>query len=128
MAHRLALVVGAWSEVFTAGRLERLVELLDEDVQWDGVLPGMHCHDRAEVLQMLGRLATRPPRVTRVEAEEFDDNVAVSVTGPDFAETDALAAGTPRSLVFTFSGDRVARMRSFATRDEAFAAAQAGRG
>lgn len=83
------------------------------------------------MLHTLERLRAHPPRITRIEAEEFGDRVAISVEGPDFpaisesAEAQLLAPGAPRSLVFTFRAGRVVRMESLHSRDAAFALATA---
>lgn len=125
----LALLVSAWTGMFRSGSSDALAGILDENVVWQGLLPELVCGDRRQVLEILGRLSRRSPRITRIEAEEFGDRVVISVEGPDFpAMTDAadaplLAPGAPRSLVFTFGGGRVVRMESLPNRDAAFALA-----
>lgn len=116
----LALILSAWTSMLRSESTQELASLLDEHVFWQGVLPEQACHNREEVLNLLVRNRARPPRITRVEAEEFGDRVAVSVQGPDFPENEALAAGAPRSLVFTFEAGKVVRMESLASRDAAF--------
>ncbi|MGD1034246.1 MAG: nuclear transport factor 2 family protein [Candidatus Dormibacteria bacterium] len=125
----LALVVSAWTGMFRSGSSDALAALLDENVVWQGLQPGLSCGDRGQVLRILGRWRSHPPRITRLEAEEFGDRVAISVEGPDFpaisdpSEAPLLAAGAPRSLVFTFRDGRVVRMESLPSRDAAFAVA-----
>lgn len=125
----LALLVGAWTGLFRSGSGEALEAILDENVVWQGLLPELVCGDRGQVLRNLNRFRGHPPRITRIEAEEFGDRVAISVEGPDFpaladaAEAPLLAAGAPRSLVFTFRDGRVVRMESLPSREAAFAVA-----
>jgi hypothetical protein len=127
----LAVLVSAWTGMFRSGSSEALTAILDENVAWQGVLPELLCSDRTQVLHILERLRTHPPRITRIEAEEFGDRMAISVEGPDFpaisdsGEAQLLAQGAPRSLVFTFRDGRVVRMESLPSRDAAFALATA---
>jgi hypothetical protein len=116
----LALILSAWTDMLRRGDTQALAAMLDEKVVWQGILPEQVCRNRDEVLNLLVRNRPRPPRLTRIEAEEFGDRVAVSVAGPDFPDNEALAAKAPRSLVFTFRDGRVVKMQSLATRDAAF--------
>jgi hypothetical protein len=115
----LAMIVGAWTEMLRSSNTESLAAILDEHVIWQGVLPDEICRNRDEVVGLLDRFLSRPPRLTKIEAAEFGDRVVVSVDGPDFPEMDHRPSG-PRSLVFTFRNGRVVRMESTATRDAAF--------
>jgi hypothetical protein len=125
----LARLISAWTGMLRSGQSAELAGLLDEGVVWQGMLPELICHGREEALDVMVRNRRRPPRITRIEAEEFGDRVVVSVEGPDFPEgTEApegplLPPGAPRSLVFTFQNGRVVRMESFPTREAAFALA-----
>jgi hypothetical protein len=127
----LAVLVSAWTGIFRSCSSEALAGILDENVAWQGVLPELLCSDRTQVLHILERLRAHPPRITRIEAEEFGDRVAISVEGPDFpaisdaANAPLMAPGAPRSLVFTFRAGRVVRMESLPSRDAAFALATA---
>jgi hypothetical protein len=116
----LATIVGAWTELLRTGDVKSVAAILDEQVIWQGVLPEEICRNRDEVVGVLDRFLSRPPRLTKIEAAEFGDRVAVSVDGPDFPEMDHRPAG-PRSLVFTVRDGRVVRMESTASRDAAFA-------
>ncbi|MGH7903278.1 MAG: hypothetical protein ACREPA_03995 [Candidatus Dormibacteraceae bacterium] len=116
----LALILSAWMDMLRSGGMDELSSLLDENVMWQGVLPDQVCRNRVEVLDALVHNPARPPRLTRIEAQEIGEGVAVSVEGPDFEETDTHAVGAPRSLLFTFRDGRVVRIDSFATRDAAF--------
>jgi len=127
----LALLVAAWTAMLRSGRDEELGSILDDGVIWQGLLPELVCTGRTEVLSRLGRLGRRPWRITRIEAAEFGDRVAVCVEGPGLSDGDGpgspdarvLPPGSPRSLVFTFRAGRVVRMESLPSRDEAFALA-----
>jgi len=127
----LALLVAAWTAMLRSGRDEELGSILDDRVVWQGLLPELVCNGRPEVLTRPGRLERRPWRITRIEAAEFGDRVAVCVEGPGLSDGDGpgspdapvLPPGVPRSLVFTFRDGRVVRMESLPSRDAAFALA-----
>ena len=125
--NHLARIVSAWSALYHRRSTDELAALLDENVVWQGLLPELVCSSREEVLRLIGQVARRLPHITRMEAEEFGDAVAVSVEGVDFPENEVLAANMPRSLVFTFFGSSVVRMQSFTSRDDAFTAARNAR-
>ncbi len=93
--------------------------MLAVNVVWHGVLPGQICHNRREVLALLGRHANRPPRLTRIEAEEFGERVVVTVRGPDLPDLEGQPTQS-RSLVFRFDGDEIVSMDAFGSRDAAF--------
>ncbi len=59
---------------------------------WTGIFPDDICHNRQEVVDTLVRNRPRAPRITRIEAEEKGNLVAISVEGPDFQ-------GDPRLIV-----------------------------
>lgn len=123
----LARVLAIWGEMSRSQTTTALAEVLAEDVVWQGVLPDLACHGRDEVRGVLGSAGGgRPPRVTRMEAEEAGDRDVLTVHGPDFASGPAGPAleppGGPRTLALTFENGTVVRMESFATRDEALGA------
>ena len=125
----LAAIISAWTGMLRTGRIDELARLLDEQVVWQGLLPELVCHGRDQVLRLIGRSRRQPLRITRLEAEELGDRVAISVSGPEFPEGPdgpegaLLPPGAPRSLVFTFRDGHVVRMESLPSRDAAFAAA-----
>jgi ketosteroid isomerase-like protein len=120
----LARVVSAWLAVLRQGDTKELAALLDPDVVWQGVTPELVCRTRDEVLDIMVLNRRRPPRITRVEAEEHGELVAIMVSGPDFPDTDFHAADAPRSLVFTFRRGIVTRIDSFPTTEAALAIAR----
>jgi hypothetical protein len=120
----LARVVSAWLAVLRDRDTTELAGLLHPDVVWQGITPELVCRSRDEVLDIMVRNKRRPPRITRVEAEEHGELVAISVAGPDFPETEVQAPDTPRSLVFTFQLGTVTRIESVPTAEAAFAIAR----
>jgi hypothetical protein len=120
VGENLALIVAAWSDMLRIGSTDALHALLDEKVVWNGVFPDEICHGRQEVIGILMSNWRGAPRISRIEAEENGDRVAVSVEGPDFQGDDRRPADGPRSLVFTFRNGHVIRMHSLKSRDDAF--------
>jgi hypothetical protein len=115
----LVLVLGAWMDAARAGTLEALASVMDDDVVWYGFVPGTGCRGSHEVLAMLGRNRPSPPRVTRLEAVETGDTVAVCLESPDFRHP---LTGEPRPAAFlrlAIAGGRITEMRGVATREEA---------
>lgn len=126
----LARVLAVWAEMVRDRTMVPLVEVMADDVVWQGLLPDLVCHGRDAVIDVLGsaRGGQLLPRVTRMQAEEVGDRVVLTVEGPDLgpgpAGTALEAAGGPRTLVLHFGGGSIVRMESFATRDEALGAAR----
>ena len=118
---RLGALVAAWIEL-RQGRLDRITELLREDVVWRGVLPDQVCRNREEVLHLFARRGA--PALTRFEAEEFGDRVVLSVEGPEFPAVEGQPDDHRRSFVFTFAGNHVSRIDSMPTRERAYQIAQ----
>ena len=122
---RLGRIVAAWTEMLRGGNTDALAGLLSPDVVWQGVLPDQICHNRDEVLAVIGRMRPRLPRLTRFDAEEIGKKLVVSVDGPDFPPVEGQPTPNHRSLVFTFAGGQVIRMESTPSRDRAFELANA---
>jgi len=116
----LSRIVSAWLRMLRSGNSAELASILDPNVIWQGLLPEQICQNRDEVLGVLIRNQARPPRVTRFEAEEIGDKVAVSVMSPDFVEMDGQPTKESRSLVFTFRAGSVVRIDSLTSKEAAF--------
>ncbi|MGD0834579.1 MAG: hypothetical protein ABSA40_09195 [Candidatus Dormibacteria bacterium] len=117
----LATLLSAWTAMLRTGRTAELAGILAADVVWQGLRPELRCANRDQVLGVLVRNRGRPPRITRIEAQERGAQVAVSVEGADLPEAPVELATAARSLVFTFRDGRVVRMESLPDRDAAFA-------
>jgi hypothetical protein len=117
--HNLNTIIGAVAAVFQYRGTAKLRNILAESVVWHGPLPHLVCRNRDEVVYMLEHKRAIPPRLTRIEAQEFGEKVAITVEGPDFPENEILPAAAPRSLVFTFRDGKVVRIESVASREEA---------
>jgi ketosteroid isomerase-like protein len=125
----LARVLVVWGEMSHNETMAPLVDVMAEDVVWQGLLPELVCRGRDQVRGVLGSArGGRLPRVTRMEAEEVGDRVVVTVDGPDFGPGPAGSAlepaGGPRTLVLSFADGRIVRMESFATRQDALVTAR----
>lgn len=116
----LVALVAAWATLMGKGDASELQTLLAPDVVWQGLEPHLVCKNRDEVLGLLTRFAPLMPRLTRFDAQEIGDRVAVYVEGPDFPENEVLAQGAPRTLTFTFRDGAIVRMDSVRTREAAF--------
>lgn len=114
----LARLLHAWAAL-QRGDQAGLSSILAEGVVWRGVLPGQVCNGRHEVMDFMVPRGHGLAPVTRMEAEEIGDRVAVSVRGPAFPKTEVHEADDPRSLVFTFRDGLVVRIDSFATPEAA---------
>ncbi len=110
----LVRIVAAWSALVQNGDAEPLTALLDPHVVWQGLAPELACHGRGDVMRLLRRQASAPPRITRLEAREAGDRVAISVEGPDLPSIEGFEDLSARTIVFTFRGAAVVEMRSFA--------------
>lgn len=119
----LAVILSAWTAMLRSGSTKELASILDPNVVWQGIRPDQACDNRKQVVDILSHSQPRPPRLSRIEAEEIGDRVVVSVAGPDFPDNGVVTAIAPRSLVFTFHNRKVVRMESVASRDAAFEAA-----
>jgi hypothetical protein len=121
----LARVLTVWGQMARSQTMTPLVDAMAEDVVWQGLLPELVCHGRDEVSGVLGTArGGHLPRITRMATEEAGDRVVLTVEGPDFGPGPAGSAlepaGGPCTLVLSFDDDRVVRMESFATREEAW--------
>lgn len=99
----LARVLEIWGEMAGSRTMGPLVEVMADDVSWQGLLPELVCPGRDEVAGVLGSArGGQLPRITRMEAEEMGDRVVLTVEGPDFgpgpAGTALEPAGGPRTL------------------------------
>lgn len=115
----LGFVIAGLNGMLRTGSPGEVGPILDDNVFWQGPQPDLFCSGREEVLGVMTGGTPRSLRLTKVEAEEVGDRVVVSVEGPGLPETSALAAGAPRTLVFTFADGKVTRIDSFASREAA---------
>jgi hypothetical protein len=122
----LGHVISGLSAIQQTGSLRELAPILDENVFWQGPQPDLSCSGREEVLRVMSGGAPQRLRLTKVEVQEFGERVVISVEGPGLPETPVLAAGAPRTLVFTFADGKVIRIESFSARDAAFTASGPG--
>ena len=106
---RLEVVVRAIAASQAGDGIGAIAPFLDDGVVWTGVLPGMVCNGKAEVLAIIGRHPW-PGRLTALSIRESGDVVAVLVEGPDLPEIEGHArlrrAGPARPAFMRRSGDQ----------------------
>jgi hypothetical protein len=121
---RVFTILGLMSESHS---MTPLLDALDEDVVWQGLLPELACRGRQQVRSVVGSArGGRFPVLARVEAEEVGDRVVVTIMGPDLGPgpegTVLERDGGPRTFVLSFGDEKIVRMESYASRPEAFSA------
>jgi SnoaL-like domain len=118
--NNLAVVVEDFAQNYQTGDVEHLADRLDPDVTWQGVEPGMMCHNRDEVMSVFRSQAKETFRLEQIEVIDGGDRVVLCLRSVDAADP------SQRALifqVFTFDGTLIVRMQDYETRDEALHAA-----
>ena len=109
-------------QAWQSGDFETIEALLDPAAEWHAVEPGdWDCHGRDEVMATLRERHEQGFAAGELEIVEAGPNAVVLVSHPS-------AIGGPEwpdetATLITLGGDRVVRMRDFATQAEALAAA-----
>jgi ketosteroid isomerase-like protein len=118
-------VVRAAYEAYSRGEVNRLLELVDPDLEWTYLDPSMEnpqpqtCHGREQLAEALGQQADRGLVSEVEEIASSGDKVMVAVHTPGADQRRAWQAEDRSYLVLTLDQGRIVAMRDFRDRDEA---------
>lgn len=123
----LELVLVGWVDALRRGDLQLIERHLHPEVVWRGILPGLVCEDRQDVMENLRGAVRELPDVDAIELTADDQQVLLRAGSPDFTEL----AGEPLEghvfNLFTIRDGLIVEMRDFTTREDAEQAMAAGR-
>jgi ketosteroid isomerase-like protein len=118
-------VVRAAYEAYSRGEVNRLLELVDPDLEWTYLDPSMEnpqpqtCHGREQLAEALGQQADRGLVSEVEEIASSGDKVMVAVHTPGADQRRAWQAEDRSYLVLTLDQGRILAMHDFRDRDEA---------
>jgi len=124
----IEIIFADWLDALRRGDLDTMAGRLAPDVVHQGIRPEWICHNRREVIDMVGRRAGRVPPVEALELIAAGDHVVMSVRGEgigaplDEPREDVRGQAT---IVFTLTDGKIVRMQDYAHRAEALEAAGA---
>jgi hypothetical protein len=122
----IEIVFADWIDAMRRGDVERMASALAPDAVHEGVLPGLRCSNRAEIMSLAGPRANAVLRVEALELAAAGDRVVMSVRGPGIGPP---VPGTDDEtydqacVVFTLDGGRITHMQDFLHRQDALDAA-----
>jgi ketosteroid isomerase-like protein len=125
--NNMETILGVLADTVRTQDIEHLVQLLDQNVIWEGAQPGQRCDGRDQAMGVLGGFFdSRHLVFDSVELVANGDNVVVGISGPGLN-------GIPGDLnsvgqvfhVFTLRDGRVVRWKAYLDRQDALAAAGA---
>ena len=120
----LEIVWRGWLDAARRKDLDTMAAALEPDVVHEGIVPGWTCRNRDEVLaQARANMGRERRAITRLELTAGPDTVVLNVAGPEFEDIAGVPLDGEVFVVFTLRGDRIAAIRDYRTRGEAFAAA-----
>jgi len=123
----LEVVWRDWLDAIRRGDLDAMAAALEPDVVHEGIVPGWTCRNRDEVLaQARANMRRERREIRRVELTAGPDTVVLNVAGPEFEDIGGVPLDGEIFVVFTLRGERIAAIRDYRTRAEAFAAAGIG--
>lgn len=112
-------------EAYGRGEVNRLLELIDPDLEWTFLDPSLEdpqpqvCHGREELARALGQQADRGIISQVEEIASGGDKVMVVVRTPGARQRRAWQAEDRSYVVLTMGQGRIVAMRDFRDRDEA---------
>ncbi len=124
----IEIIFADWLDAMRRGDLETMASRLAPDVVHQGVKPEWICHNRQEVIDMVGQRVGRVPPVEAIELVAAGDHVVMSVRGVgigppvDGYEDEARGQAT---IVYTLVDGKIVRMHDYRHRAEALEAAGA---
>jgi ketosteroid isomerase-like protein len=118
-------VVRAAYEAYGQGEVNRLLELVDPDLEWTYLDPStadpqpQTCHGREQLARVLGQQADRGFVSEVEEIASSDDKVMVAVHTPGADQRRAWQSEDHSYLVLTMDQGRIVALRNFRHRAEA---------
>jgi ketosteroid isomerase-like protein len=121
----IEIIFADWLDAMRRGDLDTMAGRLAPDVVHQGVKPDWICHNRQEVIDMVGRRVGRVPPVEAIELIAAGDHVVMSVRGvgigPPVDDDENEACGHV-TVVYTLVDGKVVRMHDYLHRAQALAA------
>jgi ketosteroid isomerase-like protein len=124
----IEIIFADWLDAMRRGDLETMASRLAPDVVHQGIKPEWICHNRQEVIDMVGQRVGRVPPVEAIELVAAGDHVVMSVRGVGIgppADGDEDEARGQATIVYTFVDGKIVRMHDYLHRAEALEAAGA---
>jgi ketosteroid isomerase-like protein len=124
----IEIIFADWLDAMRRGDLETMASRLAPDVVHQGVKPDWICHNRQEVIDMVGQRVGRVPPVEAIELVAAGDHVVMTVrgagVGPPVDDDEDEARGQV-TVVYTLADGKIVRMHDYLNRAEALKAAGA---
>jgi ketosteroid isomerase-like protein len=117
------LVLERAYRLFNDRRVDELLALMTDDVEWPDVAKGTTLHDKGAIRRYWSdQFATSSPQVTPTGFTETGDDL-VAVIDQRILDREGLPLVPPAVVFhrFTFAGDLISRMVVFSDRDSALA-------
>jgi len=124
----IEIIFADWLDAMRRGDLETMASRLAPDVVHQGVRPEWVCHNRQEVIDMVGQRVGRVPPVEAIELVAAGDHVVMSVRGAGIGppvDGDEDEARGQATIVYTLVDGKIVRMHDYLHRAEALQAAGA---
>jgi ketosteroid isomerase-like protein len=124
----IEIIFADWLDAMRRGDLDTMASRLAPDVVHQGVKPEWICHNRQEVIDMVGQRVGRVPPVEAIELVAAGDHVVMSVRGVGIGpavDGDEDAALGQATIVYTLVDGKIVRMHDYLHRAEALEAAGA---
>jgi ketosteroid isomerase-like protein len=112
-----------WLDAMRRKDLEAACACFAPDVVWEGLVPGVECSNRDQVLQMLRESIENEIDVEHLEVLGGSDGAVLGVRSAELDELAGVKLNGQLFNVFTIREDRIVHVRDFAFRAEAHDAA-----
>jgi ketosteroid isomerase-like protein len=121
----IEIIFADWLDAMRRGDLDTMAGRLAPDVVHQGVKPDWICHNRQEVIDMVGQRIGRLPPVEAIELIAAGDHVVMSVRGVGIgppADDDENEARGHVTVVYTLVDGKIVRMHDYLHRAQALEA------
>src|SRR6476659_7075408 len=121
----IEIIFADWLYAMRRGDLETMASRLAPDVVHQGVKPEWICHNRQEVIDMVGQRVGRVPPVEAIELIAAGDHVVMSVRGVGIGppvDDDADQGRGQATIVYTLVDGKIVRMHDYLHRAQALEA------